>query len=414
MRCDRSAIRGPARAVIRPHAHRARPRGRAGRGGAAGGCRCVTLHGELLETDGTLTVGEHHAGAGILSRKSELRELARTTRAYSTCAWPNWMRDLAELRERIAALDDRIGRQQLEIDVLADQSADLRERIGQRRQRREGSARRGHSESVGDQRAGTGNRDVGRVMAAGVRRSGQGRARTSSHCNPGWKRPSATSAKATVCGCRRQHDATAAKVALAQVDERLSGIPGSPRTIRDRTCASERERLQAEQQLEDCRQREDENQQTLLQTSSALACVVFTKRGGGRRRWPTQTGERDRVRQEKNRRTEEAQTNRGGWRERQEQIHVRELAVNDLRHRRDALCDRLREDYQLELADAYEQQMGNGEWGMGNEKQIDDAAFPIPHSPFPILIERPRRKKSPNCAANSADSAASTSTRFRN
>src|SRR5262249_21116906 len=39
------------------------------------GHRFVTLHGELLEADGTLTVGTHHAETGILSRKSELREL---------------------------------------------------------------------------------------------------------------------------------------------------------------------------------------------------------------------------------------------------------------------------------------------------------------------------------------------------
>src|SRR5439155_9011280 len=52
--------------------------------------------------------------------------------------------------------------------------------------------------------------------------------------------------------------------------------------------------------------------------------------------------------------------NRGGWRERQEQVHARELEVNDLRHRRDALCDRLREDYQLELSDLHKQAGENG------------------------------------------------------
>src|SRR5207249_3172529 len=43
-----------------------------------GGYRFVTLQGEMLEADGTLTVGTHHAEAGILSRKSELRELRAT------------------------------------------------------------------------------------------------------------------------------------------------------------------------------------------------------------------------------------------------------------------------------------------------------------------------------------------------
>src|ERR1019366_4623852 len=53
----------------------------------APGFRLVTLQGEMLEPDGTLTVGTHHAETGILSRKAELREL----------------------REQLTALDQRIA-----------------------------------------------------------------------------------------------------------------------------------------------------------------------------------------------------------------------------------------------------------------------------------------------------------------
>src|SRR5262249_1086644 len=37
--------------------------------------RFVTLQGEVLEPDGSLTVGAHRAEAGLLSRKAELRDL---------------------------------------------------------------------------------------------------------------------------------------------------------------------------------------------------------------------------------------------------------------------------------------------------------------------------------------------------
>ena len=40
--------------------------------------RFLTLLGEILEPDGTLTMGTHHAETGILSRKAELRELKNT------------------------------------------------------------------------------------------------------------------------------------------------------------------------------------------------------------------------------------------------------------------------------------------------------------------------------------------------
>src|SRR5262249_40553951 len=100
-------------------------------------CRCVTLQGELLEADGTLTVGTHHAETGILSRKSELREL-REQAAATDRRIADIEQDLVALRERIGQSDGRVEAQQREIDVLSEQEADLRSRSGQHRQRREG------------------------------------------------------------------------------------------------------------------------------------------------------------------------------------------------------------------------------------------------------------------------------------
>src|SRR5262249_19061770 len=44
-----------------------------------------------------------------------------------------------------------------------------------------------------------------------------------------------------------------------------------------------------------------------------------------------------------------AQSSRDAWRVQQEQAHARELEVSDLRHRRESLVGRLREDYQIGL-----------------------------------------------------------------
>jgi chromosome segregation protein len=324
------------------------------------GCRCVTLHGELLESDGTLTVGEHHAGAGILSRKSELRDL-REQQSVLDLRLSELERDLADLRERVAALDDRIGRQQLEIDVLADQSADLRERIGQRRQRREGL----HEEVTVSRSEISGLEQEIQTLDASWRQARDEAAKAETHVQALQAR--LVTAERDIregdgSRLRRQQEATAAKVALAQVDERLTGYRARHEQLETDLRQREREQLQAEQLLEASRQRWDENQRTLLQTSSLLA-LWYLRKEAAEEALAVHAGERDRVRQEKNRRTEESQVNRGGWRERQEQVHARELAVNDLRHRREALCGRLREDYQLELAAAYGQ----------------------PDSPFPIL-----------------------------
>src|SRR5262249_24659493 len=63
------------------------------------GYRFVTRAGELVHPDGTLTVGPHRPEAGILSRKSELREL----RAQAE----NLNSEIAQTEARIADLRDR-------------------------------------------------------------------------------------------------------------------------------------------------------------------------------------------------------------------------------------------------------------------------------------------------------------------
>jgi chromosome segregation protein len=314
--------------------------------------RCVTLRGELLEADGALTVGDHHAASGILSRKSELRELRERQDALDL-RLADLDRDLADLRERMAALDDRIGRQQLEIDVLADQSADLRERIGQRRQRRQGL----HEEVA-----------VNRSEISGLEQEIAGL-----EASWRWACDEAAQAEAQVQALQarletaendiregdeqrlhRQQDATAAKVALAQVDERLAALRTRHAQLEADLQQREQERVHAEQALEEAAARRAENGRLVLQTSAALA-AWYLRKEDAERRLAEHDAERRRLRLEKSRRGEEAQVNRGGWRERQEQAHARELEVNELRHRRDVLCDRLREDYQLEISQLHHQ-----------------------------------------------------------
>jgi chromosome segregation protein len=68
------------------------------------------------------------------------------------------------------------------------------------------------------------------------------------------------------------------------------------------------------------------------------------------------TALRQQHRQERMRLATEAQAVRNEWRTQQETAHARELEVNDLRHRRDTLVDRLREDYQIDLVIQFQAQ----------------------------------------------------------
>src|SRR5262249_27111187 len=81
------------------------------------GFRYVTLAGEVLETDGALTIGAHHAETGILSRKSELRELRLQNETLDKRI-AETEQAVVDFRERAGALDSRLGSVQEEINVL--------------------------------------------------------------------------------------------------------------------------------------------------------------------------------------------------------------------------------------------------------------------------------------------------------
>src|SRR5262249_46354248 len=107
--------------------------------GQTSGYRFVTLQGELLESNGELTVGAHHAESGILSRKSELRELrARETELDSQIAAIE--RKLAAAREELARHDTHVEQKQQEIEILAQQATETRSKQKQERQRHQQGA----------------------------------------------------------------------------------------------------------------------------------------------------------------------------------------------------------------------------------------------------------------------------------
>jgi chromosome segregation protein len=317
------------------------------------GFRCVTLQGELIEADGTLTVGAHHAESGILSRRSELREL-REQGALLDERLAEWERDLADLRERVAVLDGRLENGQLEIDVLGEQVADLRTRIGQHRQRRQGL-----HEEVEVSRSEMGNLEQEIQQLQKAWEQARGEAAQAEARVQGLQARLEEAERAIRDGDarreERRRETVAARVALAQVEERLAALAARHAQAEADLRRRGQERQQTEEQVEATRGRLEESQRTLLRASSALAVWYVRKEAAGRRLVELES-ERVRLRQERQRRAEEAQTFRGAWREQQEQAHAHELEVNDLRHRRDSLCGRLHEDYQLDLAMLYEKQ----------------------------------------------------------
>jgi chromosome segregation protein len=318
------------------------------------GYRLVTLQGELLEPDGTLTVGTHHAESGILSRKSELREL-RQQAAELDERIAATEQDLTELRDRLAALDSRIAAGQEEIDVLAEQEADLRSRLGQYRQRREGLR---EEVTLSRREISSVEQEIASQQAAWQRAREEAEAaeRQVAQIQARIQQADREVQERERLRQERQQECTAAKVSLAQVEERLASLRAKHHQLETDLAQRLQEQNQAGQRLGGIRLRLAESQRTMLETSAALARWYLDKEAAEKRVGEL-AGERDVLRRQRASLAEQAQAARNDWRVQQEQAHAQDLQATDLKHHRDSLVDRLREDYQLDLGELYRERL---------------------------------------------------------
>jgi len=330
--------------------------------------RFVTMQGEMLEADGTLTVGTHHAETGILSRKSELRELREKT-AELDRRIAEVERELAGFRDQMTGLDSQATRIQDEIQVLTEQEADLRTRLGQHRQRQEGL-----TEEV------TLSRTEIVALERDITKMDQTWRQAKTQADEADQRVQSLQARleeaereirqSEQLRQERQQEVTAAKVALAQVGERLAALRARQSQLEADLNQRRSEQTQGQERLATARNRLEESRRTMLQASAALAHWYLEKESA-ERRVADLSREREIKRQERHQLSERTQTARAEWQAQQEQAHARELVVNDMKHNRDSLADRLREDYQIELAELY-QEAGAGNQESGVIERLDD------------------------------------------
>jgi chromosome segregation protein len=310
----------------------------------------VTLQGELLDPDGTLTVGTHHADTGILSRKSELRELREKLAALDQELAAEEVA-LAERRDLLALLDSHIQQRQQEIDVVVEQATDLRSRIGSHRDRRQGL----HEEVTITQqeilnleqeiRALEGNwQEACRQVASAEARVHDLHVRMESAELEMRQREHE----------RQQHQqqCTTASVALAKLEERLNALQGRHQQLAEDLARHETELSQAATRRDELLSRLRGGERVVLEASCALASAYEGKERAEDQSISTRS-ERQRAWQRRANLHDMAQAVREEWKQQQERVHAHELQVNDLRHRLDSLAGRLREDYQLELSELY-------------------------------------------------------------
>ncbi len=309
--------------------------------------RIVARTGELLEPDGTVIVGSPNAEAGLVSRKSELRELREQSGLLAQRVTAT-ERQLVELRREADTTDGSIEAVESELELLSGEVGDLQQTIARQRQQVE---QLDEMVELLQSEAGFLESEVQRGEAAWV---------------------------------NAKHQAEQAEHAAVELRERLTALQDQLRTAEQtretaqqaHTAAqvslsratAERDRIRERQtQLEgELRKRRVEaldlsaadrttrnklHESTLAQLRASAAQAEAYREKEHRERLAGELAAKataDRLARESTQ--EQLHALRTGWQVRQAQAHEKELAVHDLQSKRDAIADRLREDYGIELA----------------------------------------------------------------
>jgi chromosome segregation protein len=316
----------------------------------APGCRFLTLQGELLDGEGTLTVGSQRAEAGILSRKSELRELRRQLAALEeqlAAGEQSWN----QLREQLTQVMRQTAAQEEEVEVLTEQAADLRARLEQHGQRRQGLR---EEATLGEDELRHLEKDLQEVEARGQQAQAEVAA-AEQRVQELMARLAAAEQALRQAEQQRQvqqQEGTADQVALAKAEERLAALRRRQEQLEADLAQRQRDSAEAQQGLHACRVRLAESQQTMLAASADLAQWYLDKEEAERRLQELRTL-REQLRQQRSRLLAQLEALRNQWQAHQEEVHTYELQASDRRHRCDALVQRLQEEYQVDLAELY-------------------------------------------------------------
>ena len=312
------------------------------------GCSFVTLAGEMLAAEGTLTVGPRHASSGVLSRRSELRTLRLQLADLEA--------KVEQAQAAILRLDQQIVQDQRQADGLADEHRQAAEALG--RHEHQITAAEERHRQVTRQRSGldaelqdaASRHDAALELLAEVRGRKQQLEASLAEIEA---RISALGERVERLEAERQvrvRNATEAKVELAKSEERLGNLRARMRQVEESQQERQRAIAEGQQQLAHCLRRAEESQWSILRAEAEIAELYLHKEAFNARTVEL-VGQRETLQSDRTALATEAQRNRQKVRKLEEKVHAKELAANEVRHERTTLADRFREDYGIELGE---------------------------------------------------------------
>jgi chromosome segregation protein len=312
------------------------------------GLNFVSLEGELLQADGTLVVGPRHGSIGLITRRSELRALheildqLKTAIAASESAVNELEDQIKKQREVVAAVEAEHRRaldELAELRVAVTAAEERRSQLDRQRSVQQSELAAAESQHE------TASRQL--VDARQKRREiDDNLAETERYLEQLNRRIDGLETDRL----GRQRETTEIKVELAKSEERLRNLDARLRQLdenrqeRCRTVDENREQLALNTR------RAESAEQNILRMESEVAELYLSKETAAGRT-AAMVNRREELQSQRGELNAEVQKNRAKIRRLDDKIHAVDLSINEVRHERATLADRLREDYGIELAE---------------------------------------------------------------
>ncbi|MFH1919255.1 MAG: chromosome segregation protein SMC [Planctomycetota bacterium] len=308
----------------------------------------VTVAGERLAADGTLTVGARGTSTGLISRRSELRAL----------------------RTQLAELEAEVDRAQSYIDRLDDEIEENERQVAtffaEHREAVDALSEHGHKIAAAVERQTQLNRQRAvlevelRATATQYESLSQSLAEARSKQQENKNELADMETRlARLAEHRdrleadrraRDRNTTETKVELAKSEERLRNLRVRMRQLEESQQERHRAVADSREQLLRCARSAEQSQRQILRAESEIAGLYLRKETFSKQTLNL-IDRREVLQRERAGLTADAQRVRALVRKREEAIHAKELAAGEVRHERSALAGRLREDYGIELAE---------------------------------------------------------------
>ena len=315
---------------------------------AGPGTGFVTLKGEALTPDGTLVVGPRQGATGQISRRSELRSLNQQVEeldqqiSEAEALATKCEAQLSEQRQKTQQLKERQRAAEADVVEHRHEITANQERLRQTKRQLEDTQKEEKTVSQGHDEA----EESLEQCRAELRQAETEVAKSENRMSAFGEQIDRLEADRAV----RSRDTTEVKVALAKSEERLRNLRGRMQQFLE----SKEERLRAveenRQQLAQCALRLTQSRRRILQAESEVA-ELYLRKEEFERQAQALIERREMMQQDRSLLKTQAQQARKQAHKFDERIHAEQLKANEVRLERNTLADRLREDYQIELAE---------------------------------------------------------------